>query len=74
MPDLGELQGEEQEASHGGRYDPRPVYVVKLAGQSTGMRVDTPFSAVHTRTLLDALMRRDIRSPQDLADEVQRLH
>ena len=74
VPDLGELQGEEQEASHGGQYDPRPVYVVKLAGQSTAVRVDTPFSAVHTRTLLDALMRRNIRSPQDLADEVQRLH
>ena len=74
VPDLPPLEGEESEASQGGRYDPRPVYVVKLAGQHTGVRVDTPFSAVHTRTLLDGMMRGEVRTPQDLAEEVQRLH
>ncbi len=73
MPDLGALAGEEMEASHGGQYDPRPVYLVKLAGQQTGARVDTPFSAVHTRTLLDGILRGEVRTPQTLADEVRRL-
>ncbi len=73
VTDAAALTGEENEASQGGRYDPRPVYVVKLAGQQTPARIDTAFSAVHTRTLLDAMLRGDIRTPQDLAKEVQRL-
>ena len=74
VPDLAALEGEEREASQGGKYDPRPVYVVKLAGQRTGERVDTPFSAVQTRTLLDGILRGEVRTPQDLAAEVRRLH
>ena len=74
VPDLAALESEEWEASQGGKYDPRPVYIVKLAGQRTGVRVDTPFSAVHTRTLLDDMMRGDVRTPENLAAEVQRLH
>ncbi len=74
VPDLAALESEEWEASQGGKYDPRPVYIVKLAGQRTGVRVDTPFSAVHTRTLLEGLMRGDVQTPEDLAAEVQRLH
>ena len=73
MPDLGALAGEEMEASHGGQYDPRPVYLIKLAGQRTGASVDTPFSAVHTRTLLDGILRGEVRTPENLADEVRRL-
>ena len=73
VPDSAALQGEELEASQGGAYDPRPVYVVKLAGQQTGVRVDTPFSAVNTRTLLDAVMRGEMRTPEELQAEVRRL-
>ena len=74
VPDSAALESEEMEASQGGKYDPRPVYVVKLAGQRMGAHVDTPFSAVHTRMLLDALMREDIRTPEDLKAEVRKLH
>ena len=74
VPDLAALESEEWEASQGGKYDPRPVYVVKLAGQRTGVRVDMPFSAVHTRTLLDEVMAGDVRTPQGFAQTVQRLH
>jgi hypothetical protein len=33
---------EDQLASHGGQYDPRPVYIVKLTGQIAAARVDAP--------------------------------
>lgn len=67
------LQGEEMDASQGGKYDPRPAYVVKLAEQRTGSRVDTPFSALNTRYLFNAIMRGDVQTPQDLDAEVKRL-
>jgi hypothetical protein len=47
---------EEQEASHGGQFDARPVYMVKMPGQHDGLRIDAPFSAVRTRSLLDAIL------------------
>ncbi len=73
VPDAAALEGEEREASQGGHYDPRPVYVVKLAAQRTGLRVDTPFSAVQTRALLDGILRGNIRTPEELAEAVRRL-
>jgi hypothetical protein len=57
---------EEENASLGGRYDARPAYLVKLAGQQTGARIEEPFRAVKTRALLDALMTQRIRSADDL--------
>jgi hypothetical protein len=58
---------EDQAASHGGEFDPRPAYIVKLPNQQTGARVDQSFSAVSTRALLDALIRNQIQTPVDLA-------
>lgn len=57
---------EEERASDGGKFDDRPAYIVKLAGQKSGMRIDLPFRAVETRGLMDALMAEKIHSPQDL--------
>jgi hypothetical protein len=57
---------EDQAASHGGEFDPRPAYIVKLANQRTSARIDTPFSAVKTRALFDVLMQGHIRTPADL--------
>jgi len=57
---------EDQAASHGGEFDPRPAYIVKLANQQTSARIDTPFSAVKTRALFDVLMQGHIRTPADL--------
>ncbi|HEY4009639.1 MAG TPA: sulfatase-like hydrolase/transferase [Acidobacteriaceae bacterium] len=61
-----EWSPEEQLASLGGTFDTRPAYIVKLAGQKTGMRIDEPFNAIRTRALIDALMAGNIRSPDDL--------
>lgn len=57
---------EEQRATDGGRFDPRPVYLVKLPGQHTPARVTSPYAAIHTRALLDAVMDDSIHSPADL--------
>ncbi len=48
---------EDEAASHGGEFDPRPAYIVKLPNQQNSARIDQPFSAVSTRALLDALMQ-----------------
>jgi hypothetical protein len=58
---------EEEIASHGGEFDDRPAYIVKLPGQQTGARIDAPFAALNTRKLLDALLAQKIRSKEDLA-------
>ncbi len=57
---------EDEAASHGGEFDPRPAYIVKLADQQTSARIDQPFSAVSTRALFDALLHDQIRTPADL--------
>jgi hypothetical protein len=57
---------EDQSASNGGEFDPRPGYIVKLPDQQIAARIDQPFSAVSTRALFDALMQGHIRTPSDL--------
>ncbi len=57
---------EDDAASHGGEFDPRPAYIVKLPNQRTSARIDQPFSAVSTRALLDALIRDHLQTPADL--------
>lgn len=58
---------EEEKASHGGIFDPRPAYVVKLPGQHDGAAFRREFSALRTRALLDGLMRGEITSSEGLA-------
>ncbi len=58
--------GEDELASHGGEFDPRPGYIVKLPNQQTPARIDQPFSAVSTRALLDALLQDHLQTPADL--------
>jgi len=58
---------EERAASHGGQFDPRPAYIVKLPHQTGPARIAAPFDAVNTRPLLDALLGGSIQSPADLA-------
>lgn len=65
---------EDNTASHGGQYDPRPVYLVKLPDQTTGTRIDTPYNTVNTRKLFDALMAHQVNTPTDLATWVQAPH
>lgn len=67
---LPEWTAEEQRASDGGKFDDRPAYIVKLAGQTSGTRIDDPYQAVRTRALMDALMDGKIRTSEDLKDWV----
>jgi hypothetical protein len=58
---------EEQIASDGGQFDDRPGYIVKLPGQHTGARIDTPFAATNTRQLMDEIIHQKIQSPEQLS-------
>ena len=57
---------EEEVASHGGKFDDRPAYVVKLPYQQSGSRIDAAFDALETRKLFDALLSQKIRNADDL--------
>lgn len=58
---------EQQRATHGGEFDPRPAYIVKLPYQHQPARIDSPYAAIHTRALLDAIIAGQIHSPAGLA-------
>ena len=58
---------EDQLASDGGKFDPRPGYIVKLAGQTTPAHIDAPYQAIRTRSLLDNLLEGKITTPEQLA-------
>jgi hypothetical protein len=72
--DLSNWTREEETASLGGGFDDRPAYIVKLPGQQTHATIDTPFRAVRTRKLLDALLTQRIRSTEDLSAWAQQTH
>jgi len=57
---------EDQSASHGGEFDPRPAYIVKLPNQQTPAHIEQPFSAISTRAMIDALMQNHLQTPADL--------
>lgn len=58
---------DDQAASHGGAFDDRPAYIVKLPGQHAGAEIDTRFASGNTRALLDALLSGRIRDAAQLA-------
>jgi hypothetical protein len=57
---------EDEAASHGGEFDPRPAYIIKLPNQQTPSRIDQTFSAVSTHALLDGLLQDHLQTPADL--------
>ncbi|MEO6910882.1 MAG: hypothetical protein ABI158_08160, partial [Edaphobacter sp.] len=57
---------EDNAASHGGQFDDRPAYIVKLPQQQHALRIDAPFKAIHTRSLLDALLTDQFHNAKDL--------
>jgi len=61
---------EEQEASDGSHFDDRPGYILKLPHQQQSAHIDTPYPAIRTRALIDALMDHRIQAPRDLEDWV----
>jgi Sulfatase len=58
---------EDEAASHGGQFDDRPGYIVKLPHQQKPARIDDQFEAVRTRALLDGIITNRIKTPEDLA-------
>jgi Sulfatase len=58
---------EEDAASHGGQFDDRPGYIVKLPGQHQAARIDEPFAAIRTRALLRNILNGRILTSTDLA-------
>lgn len=69
---MQEWTAAEERASLGGKFDNRPAYIVKLAGQTSGMRIDTPFNAIRTRALTDELLTGQIQSPEQLREWVDK--
>ena len=65
---------EDELASHGGQFDIRPAYLVKLPGQTTSAHVDSLFHAPETRALFDQLMTDQITTPSQLAAWAQSAH
>ena len=57
---------EEEAASHNGTLDDRPAMFLKLAGQQTPARLDSPFAASRTRALIDGLVTGKLRTSEDL--------
>jgi hypothetical protein len=63
---------EDEVASHGGQYDSRPAYIVKLPNQQKPARIDDRFAAVRSRALLDGIITNRIKTPEDLAAWVRK--
>jgi hypothetical protein len=57
---------DDQQASHGRQYDPRPAYLLKLPNQHQPVKIGASFNALRTRALLDAMLRRQFASPDQL--------
>ncbi len=62
----GDWTPEDEAASHGGQFDDRPAYIVKLPQQQQASRIDAPFKAIRTRALLDALIAGRLHTADDL--------
>ncbi len=65
--------GEEDAAAQGAAPEDPPALIVKLHGQTTPARIDARFDDVHTRALIDALLTRRLRTPEDLRQWTQAL-
>jgi Sulfatase len=57
---------EEQRASHGGKFDDRPFFALKLPQQQTPATISSTVHALDTKPLLDALLHHQIQTPQQL--------
>ena len=57
---------EEQRASHGGKFDDRPFFALKLPHQQTPASISSTVHALDTSSLLSTLLRHQISTPQQL--------
>jgi hypothetical protein len=58
---------EDERASGGGRFDPRPVLMVHLPGSTTAQTIARPTSELFVHTMLEAMLRNQIHSDADIA-------
>lgn len=63
---MDDWTAEEKAASHNAQFDDRPAYLIKLPAQQQGARIDAPFKAIHTRSLLDTLLANRLHTADDL--------
>jgi hypothetical protein len=64
------LKAEGERASHGGKFDPRPVLMVHLPGSDTGQVIAKPVNVLVVHPILEGLLRGQIRTQADLVDLV----
>lgn len=62
----GPWSDEEERATHGGKFDDRPVLIVHLPGADTGELISKPVSALAVHSILDRLLRGEIHNRTDL--------
>jgi hypothetical protein len=58
---------EDERATGGGRFDPRPVLMVHLPGSTTPETIARPTSELIVHTMLEAMLRNQIHSDADIA-------
>jgi hypothetical protein len=63
---LPDWTAEEGQASDGGHFDDRPGFIVKMPMQQDSLRVETPFPAIKTRALLDAIIGNELQTGEEL--------
>jgi len=61
---------EAERATHGGKFDPRPVLMVHLPGSDTGQVIAKPVNVLVVHPILESLLRGQIRTQTDLVDLV----
>jgi Sulfatase len=59
---------EDAAASHGGSFDDRPAYIIKLAYQNRPLQIVEAFPALRTRALLRGVLSGRIQSSEDLVE------
>ena len=61
---------EEEQISHG-RFDQRPVFLIHFPAQSSGSQIVEPASELIENGIISAMLRGEVRSPQDLTAVVR---
>lgn len=66
----GAWSTESMRATHGGRFDPRPVLMVQLPGGNTGQVIAKPVNAMIVHRILEDLLRGHLQTAADLNELV----
>jgi hypothetical protein len=56
----------EEETASQGRFDPRPLLMIHFPGQTAGEEITAPTSALLLHEMLEAMLRGQMDSPQEL--------